>query len=132
MRCQSVCDIWDSWDTGCWDTPPVEPRRGSYVARAPPPRVHLGREPINLEWSADVRFGAHNGLKSDIALWPKSAKLGSRRVNHVVQRGRLLRTCRETDHWSGVLQDATRFRKTISLARSTKARKLAAMWRRPG
>src|SRR5258708_37797702 len=41
MRCQSVCDIWDSWNTGCWDTPPVEPRRGSYVARAPPPRVHL-------------------------------------------------------------------------------------------
>ena len=71
--CQSVCDIWDSWDTGCWDTPPVEPRRGSYVARAPPPRVHLGREPINLEWSADVRFGAHNGLKSDIAPCPKSA-----------------------------------------------------------
>src|SRR6266436_1202446 len=24
-------------------------------------------EPINLERSADVRFGAHNGLKSDIA-----------------------------------------------------------------
>src|SRR5438046_6768811 len=73
MRCQSVCDIWDSSDTGCWDTPPVEPRRGSYVARAPPPRVHLGREPINFEWSADVRFGAHNGLKSDIAPCPKSA-----------------------------------------------------------
>src|SRR5258706_2684522 len=74
MRCQSVCDIWDSWNTGCWDTPPVEPRRGSYVARAPPPRVHLGREPINLEWSADVRFGAHNGLKSDIAPCPKHAR----------------------------------------------------------
>jgi hypothetical protein len=27
----------------------------------------LGREPINSEWSADVRFGAHSGLKSDIA-----------------------------------------------------------------
>src|SRR5258708_6305910 len=36
-------------------------------------RVLLGREPINLEWSADVRFGAHNGLKSDIAPCPKSA-----------------------------------------------------------
>jgi hypothetical protein len=69
-------EINDSWDTGCWDTPPVEPRRGSYVARAPPPRVHLGREPINLEWSADVRFGAHNGLKSDIAPCPKSAMNG--------------------------------------------------------
>jgi hypothetical protein len=61
-----------------------------------------------------------------------SAKLGSRRFNHVVRRGRLLRTCRETDHRSGVLQDAARFRKTISFARSTKPRKLAAMWRRPG
>jgi hypothetical protein len=27
-----------------------------------------------LEWSADVRFGAHNGIKSDIAPCPKSAK----------------------------------------------------------
>src|SRR6266403_3294621 len=59
-------------------------------------------------------------------------KLGSRRFNHLVQRGRLLRTCRESDHRSGVPQDAARFRKTISLARSTKARKLAAIWRRPG
>ena len=30
-------------------------------------RIELGREPINSEWSADVRFGAHSGLKSDIA-----------------------------------------------------------------
>jgi hypothetical protein len=63
---------------------------------------------------------------------PAAARGAGRRFNHVVQRGRLLRTCRETDHRSGVLQDAARFRKTISLARSTKARKLAAMWRRPG
>jgi hypothetical protein len=63
---------------------------------------------------------------------PLCAKLGSRRFNHLVQRGRLLRTYRESDHRSGVRQDAARFRKTISLARSTKARKLAAMWRRPG
>jgi hypothetical protein len=34
------------------------------------------REPINLEWSADVRFGAHNGLKSDIAGGPVRAKAG--------------------------------------------------------
>ncbi len=33
----------------------------------------LGREPINSERSADVRFGAHSGLKSDIARGPKSA-----------------------------------------------------------
>jgi hypothetical protein len=33
----------------------------------------LGREPINLERSTDVRFGAHNGLKSEIAPCPKSA-----------------------------------------------------------
>jgi hypothetical protein len=37
---------------------------------------HLWRVPINLEWSADVRFGAHNGLKSDIAPYPKSANSG--------------------------------------------------------
>jgi hypothetical protein len=29
-----------------------------------------------LEWSADVCFGAHNGLKSDIAPYPKSAISG--------------------------------------------------------
>ena len=29
-------------------------------------RGHLGREPINSEWSADVRFAAHYGLNSDI------------------------------------------------------------------
>jgi hypothetical protein len=34
----------------------------------------LWREPINLEWSADVRSGAHNALKSDIAPCPKSAQ----------------------------------------------------------
>jgi hypothetical protein len=34
-----------------------------------------GREPINSEWSTDVRFGAHNGLKSDIAPCPKSCPL---------------------------------------------------------
>ena len=26
----------------------------------------LGREPINSEWSTDVRFGAHSGHRSDI------------------------------------------------------------------
>ena len=36
-------------------------------------KVVLGREPINSEWLADVRFGAHSGLKSDIAGGPKSA-----------------------------------------------------------
>src|ERR1700730_4898621 len=35
--------------------------------------LHLGREPVNPEWSADVRFGAHSGLKSDITAFPKSA-----------------------------------------------------------
>jgi hypothetical protein len=34
----------------------------------------LRREPINLEWTANVRFGAHNGLKSDMPPCPKSAK----------------------------------------------------------
>jgi hypothetical protein len=33
----------------------------------------LGREPINLERPADVRFGADNGLMSDMAPCPKSA-----------------------------------------------------------
>ena len=46
----------------------------TFVAR-PSGRLPLrpGREPINSEWSTDVRFGAHNGLKSDIA----PAKTGS-------------------------------------------------------
>jgi hypothetical protein len=34
-----------------------------------------GCELINSEWSADVRFGAHSGLKSDITALPKSADL---------------------------------------------------------
>jgi len=37
-------------------------------------KVVLGREPINSEWLADVRFGAHSGLKSDITALPKCAK----------------------------------------------------------
>ena len=36
-------------------------------------KVVLGREPINSEWLADVRFGAHSGLKSDITALPKCA-----------------------------------------------------------
>jgi hypothetical protein len=41
-------------------------------------KLEPGREPINLELSADVRFGAHNGLKRDIAPCRKSANSGSR------------------------------------------------------
>jgi len=37
------------------------------------PLTRLGREPINSEWSTDVRFGEHSGLKSDITALPKSA-----------------------------------------------------------
>jgi hypothetical protein len=37
-----------------------------------------GREPINSDWSAEVRFGAHNGLKSEIAPRPFYAKCGRR------------------------------------------------------
>jgi hypothetical protein len=33
----------------------------------------LGREPINSEALPNVRFGAHSGLKSDIAPSPRSA-----------------------------------------------------------
>jgi hypothetical protein len=44
----------------------------------------LGREPIS-EWLADVRFGAHSGLKSDIGSCLKSAKGLNR------SRGRTLR-----------------------------------------
>ena len=33
----------------------------------PPLSTNLGREPIISEWSADGCFGAHTGLKSDIA-----------------------------------------------------------------
>src|SRR5882724_7339793 len=32
-----------------------------------------GREPTNSEWSTDVLFAAHSGLKSDITALPKSA-----------------------------------------------------------
>ena len=36
----------------------------------------LEREPINSEALTNVRFGAHSGLKSDIAQGPKSARFG--------------------------------------------------------
>jgi hypothetical protein len=37
----------------------------------------LGREPTKPEGLANVCFGAHNGIKSDIAPCPKCAKFGS-------------------------------------------------------
>src|SRR5258706_8939272 len=43
----------------------------------------LGREPINSESSADVRFVEHSGLKSDIARGSKSA---SNRLMHRSRR----------------------------------------------
>jgi hypothetical protein len=52
-----------------------------------------GREPINSEWLADVRFGAHSGLKSDIAPCPLCALYPQRpkrpcRANRANRRGR--------------------------------------------
>jgi hypothetical protein len=61
----------------------------------------LGREPINLQWSADVRFGAHNGLKSDIAPFPKSAKPVIREVQQ--DEGPRLRTARSKFLAGGVM-----------------------------
>ena len=46
----------------------------------------LGREPINSDWSADVCFEAHYGLKPDIAPCPKSAR------NHEVPQSRANRS----------------------------------------
>jgi hypothetical protein len=40
----------------------------------------LGREPVNSERSADVRFGAHFGLKSAITALPKSARLPTSKI----------------------------------------------------
>jgi hypothetical protein len=41
----------------------------------------LRPEPINSEWSADVRVGSHSGLNSDIAACPKSAVVSTDRRN---------------------------------------------------
>jgi hypothetical protein len=41
---------------------------------------------MNPEWSADVRFGAHNGLKSDIAPCPKSADIVAKVENRETQK----------------------------------------------
>ena len=41
-----------------------------------PLHQELGREPINLEVLADVRFKAHYGPKPDVAPSPRSAKSG--------------------------------------------------------
>ena len=64
--------------------------RGNQAATEEPlllqQRGHLGREPINSEWSADVRFAAHYGLNSDIELGPKSAMCGhSRMLKHIAE-----------------------------------------------
>jgi hypothetical protein len=39
----------------------------SQLFNNPEAALDLGRNPIDSEWSANVRFGAHNGLKTDIA-----------------------------------------------------------------
>ena len=39
-------------------------------------RGHPGREPINSEWSADVRFAAHYGLNSDIEFRSEKCQMG--------------------------------------------------------
>jgi hypothetical protein len=39
--------------------------------------MDLGREPTNSGALADVRFGPHSGLESDIARSPKCADFGS-------------------------------------------------------
>jgi hypothetical protein len=59
-----------------WKVRPV--RRYSVVnarnsSRATSPKS-LRCEPINSEWSGDVRFAAHSGLKSDITALPKSGR----------------------------------------------------------
>jgi hypothetical protein len=36
--------------------------------------MRLGCEPMNLERTADIRFRVHNGLESDMAPCPKSAR----------------------------------------------------------
>jgi len=51
----------------------------------------LGREPINSERSADVRFGPHSGLKSDIARGQSAIGLNR-------SRGRALR--RASNGWN--------------------------------
>jgi hypothetical protein len=47
--------------------------RVSEARLGPAKRMSLGREPIKPEALANVRFGTHNGHKSDIAACPKSA-----------------------------------------------------------
>ena len=46
-----------------------------------------GPDHINSKWSADVRFGAHSGFKSDITALPKSAH---ERTSHSLSRTREL------------------------------------------
>src|SRR6202011_673865 len=57
--------------------PPRAVARARVVFSPRSPAGSVGREPINSEWSADVRFGAHSGLKSDIAALPKCANIGN-------------------------------------------------------
>ena len=59
-------------------TAPQLPRQRlrSIPSRSKSAKVVLGREPISFERPGDVRFGAHSGLKLDIAALPKSANNG--------------------------------------------------------
>jgi hypothetical protein len=56
----------------------------------------LGREPINSEWWADVRFGAHVGLKSDITALPKSA---NSRLTHLRTPAQNYSHCSRLTSW---------------------------------
>jgi hypothetical protein len=53
------------------------------LAPISPLHQEQGREPINSEVLVDVRFGMHDGLKSDITPCPKSAaaNTGNRTVD---------------------------------------------------
>ncbi len=44
----------------------------------------LGSEPINSKWSTDVRFGAHSGLKADIAPCPFRAANPGLPLNEII------------------------------------------------
>ena len=59
-------------------------------------RVQCSRAARNSEWSADVRFGAHAGPKSDIPALPKSAKVRSPSVQPASRLYPQLRTSRCT------------------------------------
>ena len=107
--------------SGPWQFPrtPATGRSGS-ISKVRPPPATVG------QWSSD-RANSRSGSSRSSVKFVNPLKVEIS-VSKLIELNVII-----PDHPSDIHQDAfARFRETIFCARSMKARKLAAMWRRPG